>query len=206
MKIISFLQTVLCLNTSLTVFLSGLSRKGVPQSELYSAASAVVSAEFLKLVMCFLLLALTENGKTSKKYDSYHMKCIKLNSLTLHRFWACTADLPPRGHRQAGGERQARGARGHLRLPEQHPVPGADVPRFGDVPSDVPAQDPDHGVILRARPAQGVASAAVGRSGDAHRRSHNRAGLELGFHCDSPNLLLALHLSGMGFIVPGLST
>ena len=57
------LQTVLCLNTSLTVFLSGLSRKGVPESELYSAAAAVVTAEFLKLIMCFLLLALTENGK-----------------------------------------------------------------------------------------------------------------------------------------------
>ena len=54
---------MLCLNTSLTVFLSGLSRKGVPESELYSAASAVVTAEFLKLVMCFLLLALTDNGK-----------------------------------------------------------------------------------------------------------------------------------------------
>ena len=57
------LQTVLCLNTSLTVFLSGLSRKGVPESDLYSAAAAVVTAEFLKLVMCFLLLACSENGK-----------------------------------------------------------------------------------------------------------------------------------------------
>ena len=58
------LQTVLCLNTSLTVFLSGLSRKGVPEAELYSAATAVVTAEFLKLVMCFLLLALSERGET----------------------------------------------------------------------------------------------------------------------------------------------
>ena len=56
------LQTVLCLNTSLTVFLSGLSRKGIPEAELYSAATAVVSAELLKLIMCSLLLATAERG------------------------------------------------------------------------------------------------------------------------------------------------
>ena len=56
------MQTVLCLNTSLTVFLSGLSRKGIPEAELYSAATAVVNAELLKLIMCFLLLAIAERG------------------------------------------------------------------------------------------------------------------------------------------------
>jgi hypothetical protein len=48
---------VLCFNTSLTVFLSGLSRKDVAPGELYSPSTAVVLAELLKLFFCSVALA-----------------------------------------------------------------------------------------------------------------------------------------------------
>ncbi len=67
---------VLCVNTSLTVFLSGLSRKDVPASDLYAPSTAVVMAEAIKLLLCSAALVYQEGFSLRAASRTFHREVI----------------------------------------------------------------------------------------------------------------------------------